>query len=397
LSAGLAACSIAGLASAGGPELSSLSNGIKVQPERIAGVDRDGNMLTPWYYLDNQNDAPCGTTMAFDCFEPVAGGGAPTGGIACGLGTEGSRWFFTVNNIPSYCNLVATNDMSLATCVNVTESGHIEYGWYWYGDGNSLGSEQCQILVFPAEDWDDCNGFGNFYNGVLLGYAPLQTNPGGYYYSDVNTLCDSNLNLMLPTDGHGAYQIAFWQDVNNNIPATCAQPMLWGEKDTTGCTQGLTNEFQWDDDNPADYTYISNECYTYAFGLCPDPLGAMFCMLGEGGPTDCITLSLDRLVAGLRSTWTVSNLTPGQRAAIVWGTNLNGTSGQAFNYCYDFDIGGVSQARLLGQPAADANGDATYGRNIPGNLTGFDVYFQAAAQFTCPDPCMSNLLDETVQ
>ena len=116
-----------------------------------------------------------------------------------------------------------------------------------------------------------------------------------------------------------------------------------------------------------------------------------------GDPGDCISLAIDQLVAGQTTAFSVSNLNPGQKAAIVWGTNFGSTNGSAFGYCYEFGINGVNQSRLIGQPTANGSGVATFNQFIPGGLSGFDVLFQAAAQGTCPDSCMSNILDETVQ
>jgi hypothetical protein len=46
---------------------------------------------------------------------------------------------------------------------------------------------------------------------------------------------------------------------------------------------------------------------------------------------------------------------------------------------------------------ADGGGNATASKTIPGNVAGLRVLMQAAMQGTCPDECMSNLLDMIVQ
>lgn len=118
----------------------------------------------------------------------------------------------------------------------------------------------------------------------------------------------------------------------------------------------------------------------------------------RGQVDQCLMLSLDQLVAGQSTNWTATNAEPGFRVAFVWGTSPGVTNVNNFGgYCASFNIQGVNQARLLGQPAADGSGVATVSRMIPGNASGIDVIFQAAQQGTCPDQCMSNTVSGTIQ
>ena len=41
------------------------------------------------------------------------------------------------------------------------------------------------------------------------------------------------------------------------------------------------------DDLTVDGNHTTSECYTYSFGLCPDPLGAMVQFWGEAGTDPC--------------------------------------------------------------------------------------------------------------
>jgi len=45
----------------------------------------------------------------------------------------------------------------------------------------------------------------------------------------------------------------------------------------------------------------------------------------------------------------------------------------------------------------DANGEFTFKIPIPGSASGLGVLFQSAQRGTCPDECMSNLVEMVVQ
>jgi len=116
------------------------------------------------------------------------------------------------------------------------------------------------------------------------------------------------------------------------------------------------------------------------------------------GPTDCITMTVDTLIAGQNATWNLSGITPGATGAIVYGFNagstvINGTAG----YCATFGIQGVNQNKLVGLWTADGSGSAQVSKNIPNAAKGLTLLTQAAQQNTCPDECMSNLDTQVVQ
>lgn len=121
---------------------------------------------------------------------------------------------------------------------------------------------------------------------------------------------------------------------------------------------------------------------------------------GDGGcvAPDCLTVSVDRLIGGLASTFTIDDPNGSNAVvALVYGfqdgqTNVNGQSG----YCASFGIKGVNQNKLICQGKLSA-GQKTCRQPIPGSAVGKRVLFQAAMRDTCPDTCMSNLLDMVVQ
>ncbi|MAE71499.1 MAG: hypothetical protein CME06_13660 [Gemmatimonadetes bacterium] len=121
------------------------------------------------------------------------------------------------------------------------------------------------------------------------------------------------------------------------------------------------------------------------------------CLVDDPGAADCLTLSVQNLVAGQTATWTVTGAIPGRPVAIVYGfqdgeTNTGGFGG----YCATFDIGDVSVDKIVGLPVADATGSASATFAIPQQAEGVRVLMQAAEQSTCPGECVSNLLDEIV-
>ncbi len=419
ISAGLAACSVAGLATAGGPQLQPIQKGIEVTPVRFAGIDHNNKLTTPWYYTKDLTgtDSTCGDDLIWDGFDYNTPDGGPENGELC-VSTFGpsTRWFFG----PSYCNTWALHGFTVAATDTDGLSDHSKFAWFWYGDGNPTGSEQCFLVTFTYEDFDStCNGpaAANGYSGIILDFGLLPTNPGGYYWTNPNTLCSVGLGYTMPADGTGAYDIQQWNffDGTNFAFATCGQPMLWGPRDTT--TQGVATDIQWDDDTDVDANgnctadingnclnmpdgnlQAPFECYNYLFGLCPEPLAAMAAFLGNAGPTTCLTLDVDQLIAGLTSTFTLANGTPGEVGVVVYGfqAGTTGLTGQ-FGYCATFGIKGLSTNSILVQKAFDGTGSIVKKQPIPANAFGKNVLFQGAQRDTCPNECMSNLLDMTVQ
>jgi len=117
-------------------------------------------------------------------------------------------------------------------------------------------------------------------------------------------------------------------------------------------------------------------------------------------PGGCLSLSLDQLVGGEPTRFTIGEGESGTRGVLVYGfqpgeTVVNGTGG----YCATFGIRGVNQSRVLGglNNVFDGNGEMMISQFIPGAAKGRRILFQAAQRGTCPDECVSSLLVETVQ
>lgn len=257
---------------AAGKELRPVERGVAVTPLKVASVRIEGGqpIFGPWQEY-RAPVAGCYGAEHFDAFDPDQTG-APEDEDGCGLG--GTRWFFG----PSYCTGGAVND--LVTSVAGAQSTHTNFAWYW--TCGQTRTERCIIVVVTGEDFsEDCEGFGKALPGVAYDFGELACNPGSYYYSNVD-LTESGLFHTMPLDGAGWYQVQYFRGVSGE-PATCAQPILWGTSVHRPGAQGPT---QYNDDNPRDGIFqVPQECYAYAFGLCPDPLGAMH-SFGDGG-NDC--------------------------------------------------------------------------------------------------------------
>ncbi len=247
----------------------AVDQGIRVSPQKVATcglVNGQVVRTSAWMPVSDPNDF-CSSGIAFDSFEPNGGWpGYPTDGT-CGQGS--ARWFFG----PSYCNGAATNDMTVVSGAEGATSDRVEFAWYWTGSGS--GSEECVIALVTGQSFaQDCSGFDSSYDGLMYGFGDLACNTGSYYFTDTgDVLCDYSFFHQLPSAADKWYQFVYLTD-DGNAMATCAQPMLWGQQNPA--SQGSSSELHYNDDHPRDGIYqIPDECYSYAFGVCPDPLGAM--------------------------------------------------------------------------------------------------------------------------
>lgn len=277
------------------PRLRPLGNPTLVQPRQIAGVqyEMDGTLrqTTPWmaYAGDGLRPGPC--PVCFDSLE-LDGGfpGFPTDGAAgggydpdCGMGS--ARWFFE----PTYCNLYAVNDLTVAPGQAGARADRAAFAWYV--EPNRDLSQRCTVLLFTAEDFDEtCAGppSAGGFPGVIYEFL-LPPDAGGYLFSHVN-LGGTGLFHQMPLDGCGAVRFIiadhFDPRTGEIVPfSRRAQPMLWGTKNPDGTNPSRQGPIQWNDDAPADGVHTApDECYDHSYGVCPDPLGLAVSFYACGGP-----------------------------------------------------------------------------------------------------------------
>ncbi len=115
----------------------------------------------------------------------------------------------------------------------------------------------------------------------------------------------------------------------------------------------------------------------------------------------CLTLAVDNLVADETAIITVENGTPGERTVVLAGFGGEPTTFfDAKGWCATFGFDArlkKSKVKISGTGIFD--GDGRYSRKIAvrSQFQGREVIFQAAEHGTCPDECMSNIVEEVVQ
>lgn len=311
------------------PELQTVLVDQRATPVRIAQLDpADGKMvaatpLTPYFGGPAPRAMPFAAYDLFEGYLDTDGDGVPdtygpsgapwdnvpgcTGAIPLGL-----RWFFGA----AYNNSFASNDMLVP---NPAAWGccaeWLDFSFSWNGDGIG-GPLELAIVVFTTEAWAGCaalvpdDGVGSEYPGVLYDFGPL--GPGAFFSNIL--LAGTGLCHTIPVDGAGGVHmyIASYIDVDGvpgpddidgsggfslgdlviPVPPAAGQPMLWGAGADEVPPDGRCGDQdadQYDDDAPSSLTHfpLLAECYSYAFGFCPDPLGAsigLWCKL----PCPCL-------------------------------------------------------------------------------------------------------------
>ncbi len=125
-------------------------------------------------------------------------------------------------------------------------------------------------------------------------------------------------------------------------------------------------------------------------------------LAATGVSPSCLDLQVENLVAGQTATFTVSkNVVRGEKVAVVWGL---GGSGTTFNnvagYCaeFGFDLpAGNPSGRVIDQGYVGIDETFVTQRSVPSGVAGMTILFQAAKHGTCPDVCMSHVIDMVVQ
>ena len=317
---------IASLALADG-ELQTLIAGERVAALQAARLGPDG-MVSDWVDVGpGLRGSP--RQLIWDCYEPDVEDctgqgfyGQTIGFRSCGYGepedcsTAGSpncssRWFYGDGlNV----NLYSTNDMVFDSAYGGTAAKDMYFALHWYVTGPGSG-ENCAILIETYEEFDEtCTvgdpgdpGFDNntsdpgYIMGVILnfGYVDSGANLGyGLFYAEDLA---PDVQLELPSDGAGSYNLWYltytgdsptWPD--DYMLATSAQPMLWGtgdhewiNEDTVNRGEGCTeHDTMWRERSglPDFHEPNSDDCWSGAIGVCPDPVGTMLALCISGEP-----------------------------------------------------------------------------------------------------------------
>ncbi len=149
------------------------------------------------------------------------------------------------------------------------------------------------------------------------------------------------------------------------------------------------------------------ECWTdYEDFPPPGPGNAIFGVDSDlsfalwGSRITCLDLTIDNLIAGEQATFTITGGTPNNKAITVYGlqqgsTVINNIAG----YCATFEIQNINQNKIIGgiNRTFDSNGEITFDLMIPNEAAGIEVFIQTAQKNTCPEECMSNLIEAVVE
>ncbi len=130
------------------------------------------------------------------------------------------------------------------------------------------------------------------------------------------------------------------------------------------------------------------------------PVGGIYAYDLNCPQETCLDLTVENLIAGQNATFTIRNGTPGSYVFTVFGFQSGQfvTNGE-FDLCATFGIKDVKQKRILGpvRRPFDNHGELIFNLQIPAQGAGIHALFQSAQRGTCPNECMSNIVETTVQ
>jgi len=214
---------------------------------------------------------------------------------------------------------------------------------------------------------------------------PDDPTPGATFGSSI-AISDNTIIIASPSDNtFGEYSgSAYLFDLNSETQITKFFPEDINEGDAFGAAVAIQNNIALVA-SPNDNDNGTNSGSAYLFDT--------------SGNISCLNLTVDNLIAGKNATITITKGTPGAKALTVYGLTTGQTSIQYFyNYCATFGIN-TNQNNIIGgiNRIFDTNGRISFKQNIPQHTAGLTLLFQSAEQNTCPDECVSNLVEMTVQ
>ena len=287
------------------------ATGRQVQPARAASyVIQNGRIVltSDWVPLNNATPREFYHVAAFDAaeHENINGVlGPPTDNSpGCSEFIEpGARWFFGAK----YNNPFVSADMRTGPRGAGAACEGLSFSWFaQFGAAETDPQLFIGIQTFENMDVAGCTDDGSGpIDGVIYDVSELSPDPEFLYYWMNVSLNGTSLAHTMPADGIGGYQIIFGTGFDPETgefiiptgidPVTqrgaVVQPMLWGTGDNEipfDGRRGHDIDGQFDDDAPNDGNHDpALECYSYLFGVCPDPLCPSIAFWMKDDPTAC--------------------------------------------------------------------------------------------------------------
>jgi hypothetical protein len=298
------------------PQLIRTGPGQRVEPLRAAAFRiENGRVVLTSNWIDLSGATLRGTFQyAYDCFESDSTEPATLvpwdndpGCRAGGLPNPGDRWHFTLGFNNPFVSADLVTPFAGTACEGVV------HAWDWKvgaaepdhnGDGQPDAQCFLALSTFETMDTFGCSDDGSTeIDGVIYDFGSLNS-AASYYFAAID-LRGSGLFHTMPADGAGGYQVFYFKalldfppyvDIPGGINSitqlgVAVQPMLWGTGDAEPVDDGRTgtqDAREFDDVYPPDGVHaVPVECVDYAFGVCPNPLGAMTGFLYAGPPPCC--------------------------------------------------------------------------------------------------------------
>ncbi len=115
---------------------------------------------------------------------------------------------------------------------------------------------------------------------------------------------------------------------------------------------------------------------------------------------DCISLAMDHLRAGRSSGLTVSKGIAGETVTVLWSLSLGSYQHEGADWCVDFGLDIPTdkvKMHIAAQGVFNEDGQFEQDIFVSDQFKGKALAFQAAVQNTCPDQCMSGIVETFVE